>query len=90
LGVGDLAPGRLPDVPTRVDDQDPVGEVDLAQVKSVQDDLLLGVGDSSASLGATTMTPAKLRSRFAARISVMNLADPQIQTISGRSGTTRP
>jgi hypothetical protein len=36
------------------------------------------------------MTPAKDSSRFAARISVMNLADPQMQTISGRSVTTRP
>lgn len=43
----------------------------------------------SASPGATTMTPAKVRFRFAARISSANRAEPQIQTISGRSSTTQ-
>lgn len=40
-----------------------------------------------ASPGATTMAPAKVRSRFAARSSSANRAEPQRQTISGRPGS---
>lgn len=90
LGVGDFSPCRLPDVPTGVDDQDSVGQVDLAQVESVQNGLLLGGGRLVRLARAATMTPVNVRSRFTARISVMNLADPQMQTISGRLVTTRP
>lgn len=44
LGVGDLPARRLSDVPARIDDQDPIVQVDLAQVKCVQDCLLLRRG----------------------------------------------
>lgn len=84
LGLGDFPLRRLSYLPAGVDDRDPVGQVDLAQVKSVQDGCS-GVG-SSASLGAMTMTPVKVTSRFAARISVMNFEDHRC----GRLVTTRP
>lgn len=89
VGVVDLPARGLADVSARVDDRNPVCRVDLAQVEGVQCCLLL-VGDRpSASSGATTMTPAKVGSRFTARISSTNRVEPRMQTISGRSGTAR-
>ena len=89
MGVGDLLARGLADIPVGVHDQHAISQVDLAQVEGVQDGLLLVGDDSSASPGATTMTPAKVSSRFAARISSTKRVEPQMQTISGRSGTAQ-
>ena len=59
LGVGDLPARGFSDIPARVDDQDPVCQVDLVPVESIQDGLLRGNGRFVFLAGADDDDPAK-------------------------------
>jgi hypothetical protein len=89
VGIGDLLARGLADIPVGVDDQHAISQVDLAQVEGVQDGLLL-VGDRLVCFaGRDDDDACEGPSRFAARISSTKRVEPQMQTVSGRSGTAQ-
>lgn len=88
-GVGDLPARGLADIPAGIDDQNAVSQIDLLQVKVIQDRLLFS-GDWRIRLGWCEDDYAREGQVAVRRAQLLSESDGAADaTISGRSGTAQ-